>query len=81
MLVASFAQIFIFCEFGEKLTSQFNEIDKELFNCDWYTFPIEVLRLLPMVINGTHYPVLLNGIGGLTCTRETFKNVRNKKSI
>lgn len=76
-VIYSFAQFFVLCEFGERLTRQFNEVDREHFNSDWYRFPFGVQKILPIIINGTYYPVLLKGIGGLICTHETFKNVRN----
>lgn len=75
MLFWSFIQIFLFCEFGERLTRQFININKELAECDWYKFPLNIRKLLPMVLNGTQNPLVLTGIGQLKCTRETFKAV------
>lgn len=71
----SFAVIFLFCELGERLTGRFNEIDNEIFGCDWYTFPADVQKMLPIILIGTQTPVLLNGVGNVQCTREAFKIV------
>lgn len=77
MVFWSFAQIFLFCEFGERLTGRFNEIDQQVNQCDWYTFPLQIQKLLPIFLKGTQNPIVLYGIGELKCTRETFKDVSN----
>lgn len=76
MMFWSFAQIFLFCELGERLTEQFDEIDKEILNIEWYTFPTDVQKVILMVMNATKRPVMLCGIGSIRCTRMGFKDVR-----
>lgn len=45
----SFASAFIFCDTGDRLVTRFNDIDI-YYNCDWYLFPDNIKRVLPMVI-------------------------------
>lgn len=71
----SFAQIFLMCECGETLTSQFMGLNDAILQCDWYTFPIEVQQNLPIIIMGTRNPVVISGYGMILCTREAFHNV------
>lgn len=70
----SFIQIFLICELGERLTGQFDEIATEIFRSNWYTFPMDVKKALPLFIKGAQIPVVLNGLGHILCTREAFKN-------
>lgn len=72
----SFAQIFLFCEFGERLIDRFAEIDNEMFGWNWYKFPIGVQKILPLIMKGTQKPVKVEGFGNIQCARETFKIVR-----
>lgn len=70
----SFAQVFVFCDSSERLTSGFEEIDIH-YLCDWYLFPIRFRRMLPTIITSTQKPVILEGFGNVMCTRELFKKV------
>lgn len=72
----SFIIIFFFCESGERLSGKFEAIDDELYECDWYLFPMEIQRMVLILLSGTHAPVLLRGFGNIVCTREAFKDVR-----
>lgn len=75
MIFWSFTLIFMFCELGERLTAQFDEIDEEIFRSNWYAFPMDVQRMLPLIMDGTQEPIVLSGLGNILCTREAFKNV------
>lgn len=71
----SFIQIFLFCELGEMLTGQFNKLNDAIFERDWYTFPIEIQRKLPMITMGIRLPVVISGYGNIRCTRQVCQNV------
>lgn len=71
----SFSLIFIFCEFGERASDGFDELDYVIGQLDWYTFPIEIQRKLPIVINIAQQPVVVRGFLNILCTREVFKKV------
>lgn len=75
MIYWSVVEIFLFCEFGERLTKRFDEIDDEIFDWDWYAFPIEIQKMLPIIMIGTQKQVRLEGFANIQCTRQTFKNV------
>lgn len=77
ILVWSVGQILILCEFGERLAHQFLEINDEIFRSNWYKLPIDIKKMLPIIVNGTQHPIVISGIGDTECTRETFKNVSN----
>lgn len=71
----SFGLIFILCNFGQKLTNQFDELNDALYMCDWYSFPLENQRMLPTILIATQQSVALKGFGNILCSRETSKSV------
>lgn len=72
----SFAIIFGVCEFGGQLTQQFGEFDERLCKCKWYLWPIELQRMLIIVISNAQQPSYMLGYGNIVCTRYSFKQVR-----
>lgn len=70
----SFVVMFIYCDFGERVCSGFNEIHTGVEECDWYQFPIEMQRML-LIIMTIDEPIVLNGFANVVMTRETFKKV------
>lgn len=72
---------FLFCDFGQQVTNQFSEIDDMIYFCDWYTFPEEVQRILPIVMATAEQSVFLEGFANLMCTREAFKKVELSRTL
>lgn len=78
----AFTQMGIVCNFGEIMSNKFGGIDDTIYGCDWYTFPNDIQRMLPIILAGAQQPVILMGFANLTCTREAFKKVGSStKSI
>lgn len=73
----SFFSIFLFCELGEHVSGQFNDLNDAIYQSEWYAFPIEVQRMLPILLMATQHQVVLQGFGNLSCIRESFKKVTN----
>lgn len=67
---------FLFCEFGESLTSQCNELNDVICQSEWYLLPVDLQRMLPTIMLTTQKPNILQGFGGVSLTREAFKAVR-----
>ena len=70
-----FLSIFFYCELGQTMADQFSCFDDELYQCDWYLFPIEVQQMLVILMSGTQMPMTVKGYANIVCTRESFKNV------
>lgn len=68
-------QIFFFCNQGNLLTNRFEDFENIICQKEWYLFPIEIQKVLPIIINGLQDTVLLRGFGSIACTRSTFQNV------
>lgn len=72
----AFSANLMFCALGERLTSRYIRIDVEITNFIWYIFPLDVQKMLPILLNGTQDAIVLSGIGNVLCTHEAFKDVR-----
>lgn len=72
----SFVAIFLICETGERVTTSFEEFDLELRESNWYTFPIDLQRMLIPVMIYTQQPVIIQGYGNTLCTRFALNKVR-----
>lgn len=73
--IVSLILVFFLCELGESVANQYKLVDDELYQCDWYSFPIEVQRSLVIFRSYTQQPVLIQGFGNIRCVRNSFKNV------
>ena len=71
----SVAFIFFFCEFGERVTYQFEMFNHELDLCNWYLYPIEMQRMLIIVVANAQQSMFVRGYGNLACVRDAFKRV------
>lgn len=67
--------VFIICEFGERACNGFDKLYDETCQLDWYSFPIEVQGMLPIVMIATQQPVVIRGFGNIQCTRNVFNRV------
>lgn len=74
-LMFSFASIFLFCEFGERITYQFSLFNDRLCQCNWYAFSMEVQRIYLIALSDIQHPVLIRGFANTLCTRIAFKHV------
>lgn len=75
MVLWMFVTIFGICEFGERLSETFNEINEMYDRLDWYRFPCNVQHTLTILMIFAQKPVELYVFGSMTCGRITFKNV------
>lgn len=74
----SFGLICIYCELCERIRYGFKEISNAIYNLDWYTYPLEVQRMLPTIVNYAQQSVELEAFGNIPFTRDTFKRVIHK---
>lgn len=71
----SFAAMFLLCEYGQMVTTRFEKIDELVYQMDWHSFPDEIQRMLPTLINNTQQPIIISGFANVEYTRETFDSV------
>lgn len=66
---------FAYCEIGERVTQKFNRFDDELRHCHWYLYPIELQRLILIILSVNQQSVVIHGYANTVCTRAAFKKV------
>lgn len=74
-MLTAFAIVFVCCEFGHRLSKSFDKIDLDIGRLHWYKFPVQLWKMLPILMVGTQEPVTLRVFGSIFCAREDFKNV------
>lgn len=48
----------------------------KLYQCNWHLFPIEIQRMLVIVMTNTQRPSTVHGFANTFCTRDAFKGVK-----
>lgn len=76
ILFWAFMQVFVLCDFGENMMNKFGEVNDMIYSKNWYTFPQQIKRVIPIIMMGAQLDVILKGFANLTCTREAFKKVK-----
>lgn len=69
------ASCFVFCYFGEQLTTECSGIERSINETFWYLMPIQVTKKLPTMIAMTQRPICIKGFAKISCTYEFFKRV------
>lgn len=75
-VIYGFGIMYIACELGQQMSIAFDECTDLIGQFEWYAFPIEIQRMLPMILNFAMQPVEIKCFGTITSDRETFKYVR-----
>lgn len=76
-VVYAFGIILIVCELGQRLTDAFEHVGDEFDIFEWYSFSLEIQRMLPTIIILSNQPIELECFGGISGSRETFKKVNH----
>lgn len=71
----SFALIFLFCNFGEKISGQFTKLNDVIYQCNWYLCPLKIQQMFPMILTATQNVPTMTSFGNVVCSRESFKKV------
>lgn len=70
-----FVLLSIFCDFGQKLTDQFESFEAEMYKCKWYIFPIKMKHFFRFAIMNAQELVAIQGFGNIGLSRRTSKTV------
>ena len=75
-VIYAFGVLLITCELGQQINLAFIDCSDMIDQFDWYLFPIEIQRMLPLILNFAQQPIEVKCFGSAACDRETFKYVR-----
>lgn len=67
--------MFILFQVGQQLCNAFAEIDDVIAQFDWYSFPYEIIKILPMIMITSQQSVEFKFFGSIASDRDTFKKV------
>lgn len=65
---------FIF-EIGQRLSNAYEKIEEVIDRMSWNYLPIEIQRILPIVMLNLQQTFEIKCFGSTACNRETFKKV------
>lgn len=71
----SFGTVFLACDFGQRMTNAFADINMMIGQFNWYLFPLEIKKMLPTIIMSAQEPVVLEVFGSIACSREAYHQV------
>lgn len=74
-VLMAYLQVFLFCFFGQRLSSNFDDLNDSFYDCEWYRFAVKSRKFLHAILLATQYPVRIRGFGRYSCTHDTYKRV------
>lgn len=74
-MVIAITQCFLYCWFGDEVTSSFANIGDSAFMADWLHYPVRLHQGIQMMIQSSQKPVHMRGFSTIYCTRDVFKKV------
>lgn len=74
-----FGLVFTVCELGQRVSHSFTEINSIVDQLDWYLFPNEIQKIMPIIINNVQQPIEIECFGDVRCNRKSFKKVSSKQ--
>lgn len=77
--ILALVTVLIVCELGQRMSDAFDGIDFTTEQFDWYSFPINIKRMLPTIMAIVQQPAELECFGSITATREVFRKVSIKQ--
>lgn len=76
LAIWTFGFIFFICEPGERVKYHFEKFYDELCRSDWNLFPLDVQQIYLTFLLQTQRPIIIKSYGNISCTRETFAQVK-----
>lgn len=68
---------FLFCHFGERVTSEIDTINATIYNYDWQYFTLEMKKCLIIMMQIAQKPVYVKSYARILCTHDVFKKVNS----
>lgn len=67
--------VFFVNEIGQRCSDAFEKLNGVITEFNWYLFPYEVQRIIPVVTLNAQQPIVIQFFGSAVCSREQFKKV------
>lgn len=79
-VTGAFFFLIMTCELCEQISTAYEDFESTLLQQSWYLYPNKLKRLLPVVISLAQKEAVVQGIGSVVASRETFQRVRIKNN-
>lgn len=67
--------VFFSCEIGQRFSNAYEDVNDVIGCMNWNYLPLEIQRMLLIIMLDTQQPFEVNCFGSTACNRETFKKV------
>lgn len=67
--------IFVVCELCQRVCDGFEEVNRTMDQLYWLSYPIEIRRMLTIILVFAQQPVQFQVFGSIACCRDSFKRV------
>lgn len=67
--------VLVVCEFGEKMSDEYEGVERAINRLDWYRLPTDIQRMLPIMFMYCQEPLIVKFFGSLSVSRCQFKKV------
>lgn len=81
ILSSGYVVTFIFCYFGQKVTSAYEMIHDSMYLSDWNSYSMEIRKYMPIMLMLAKKPVWMQGFANSHCTLKTFQKVKQYHRI
>lgn len=69
-------ELFLYCYYGNKLTTKSFELLDSVYQSTWYEYPIRYQRYVQLMMVRMQRPMVLTGYDVVLCNLPTFTTVR-----
>lgn len=70
-----FSPVAIICELCERMSDEFEEFRVQIMTFKWYSVPIEMRKMLVIIMQTAQKPIEFECFGSISCNRETLAKV------
>lgn len=74
-LTLAYTGLFLFCYYGDQVTSAFEDLHDFIYLSNWHYFPLELQRYMPIILMVAHEMVYMHVFAEVHCTLQTFEEV------
>lgn len=74
-MIVGISNLFVYCYFGQKVTTKFATVADECYDVQWYAYPLEAQMRVKMMVMRSQRPFSFRGYFISSCSLATFQSV------
>lgn len=76
-LLVSSANLYLYCYYGNRSTTDYAKMAHYLYESNWYTYPAELQKYFKMMIENAQLPLFYHGFRIVQLNLETYLKVKS----